>query len=730
MREPPHRWRALDARLPRDAAVAGLRAALRGPADSRWEPPPWLHPHQRDAARRLAGTLRVFSGALLADAPGLGKTHTALALAATYESTVVLVPATLRDQWHRTSRELDVPCRIQSHESLSRGARLHRTALVVVDEAHRFRTPTTRRYDALARGVRDAHLLLLTATPVVNAPDDLVALLRLFLADHALAPFGVPSLADAPRRPLAALFHALLPLVVARDAGAAGLADHLPRPSDASVRRLPCASADAHRAIVCGIEALTFPPLPDAQRLLLRRHLLLRLASSREALDASLRRHLRYVDAATRALRSGAPVPRRVLPIAGLDADEAQLEFAWPVKRDPDARLTALLASERDRLTTLRAMLGECGVDPKRQALSCLLERERGSKVLIFATARATAVALGAALRWHRVAVATSSGARIASGPIPVRDVLARFAPTGQRFGPVPSAMRLDVLIATDLASEGLNLQDADALIHYDLPWNPLRLAQRLGRIARLGSEHHAVRVSWFAPAEDIEHRLRQEAIIERKLRAQLALAVPVSGRVGGGGVLNAMLVRRETLARETPVVPGYAVWAAPLPRLCVLRWDGASGSVRELVGLAGGEPLAHDLGAFERHPTVAAPVPPPLAETVTRMARARTRLAGAAPPHPGTLTLARAVLRHARLAGIRRDRTLLGALDDVLTRLREGVTVGAERQLSDRLARPRVADLRAWLRDHPARKPVFQGPAVEVVLVGGSASNARRAAP
>jgi len=54
---------------------------------------------------------------------------------------------------------------------------------------------------------------------------------------------------------------------------------------------------------------------------------------------------------------------------------------------------------------------------------------------------------------------------------------------------------KLQILICTDAASEGLNLQAAGALINYDLPWNPSRVEQRIGRIDRIGQRHTEVRV-------------------------------------------------------------------------------------------------------------------------------------------------------------------------------------------------------------------------------------------
>ena len=73
-----------------------------------------------------------------------------------------------------------------------------------------------------------------------------------------------------------------------------------------------------------------------------------------------------------------------------------------------------------------------------------------------------------------------------------------------------------NILICTDSASEGLNLQSADALINYDLPWNPMRVEQRIGRIDRIGQENPVVKIINYAYEdsvdgdiyEELEHRL------------------------------------------------------------------------------------------------------------------------------------------------------------------------------------------------------------------------------
>ena len=75
-----------------------------------------------------------------------------------------------------------------------------------------------------------------------------------------------------------------------------------------------------------------------------------------------------------------------------------------------------------------------------------------------------------------------------------------------------------DVLFATDVLSEGVNLQQAGQIVSVDLPWNPMRLVQRHGRIDRIGSHHRHVRIGCFFPAKHLEELLQIEEILQRKI--------------------------------------------------------------------------------------------------------------------------------------------------------------------------------------------------------------------
>lgn len=112
---------------------------------------------------------------------------------------------------------------------------------------------------------------------------------------------------------------------------------------------------------------------------------------------------------------------------------------------------------------------------------------------------------------------------------------IAGFAPqtAGPRnaAGEATAKDEFDLLFTTDVLAEGVNLQQACQMINYDLPWNPMRIVQRHGRIDRIGSKHDYVHLGLFFPAERLDELLELEERLERKL----ALA---DAAVGAGEVL------------------------------------------------------------------------------------------------------------------------------------------------------------------------------------------------
>ncbi len=161
----------------------------------------------------------------------------------------------------------------------------------------------------------------------------------------------------------------------------------------------------------------------------------------------------------------------------------------------------------------------------------------RGRKVLIFTGYKDTSRYLFAALAQRDAEWLEMMGRphirRIDSGNSPDErtGIVAAFAP--KAMGGLPKGIApIDILISTDVLSEGQNLQDCGILINYDLTWNPVRLVQRSGRIDRLRSGHEQIQVWNVFPEKELEELLH---ILER-LQDRI-------GQIDGLGMLDASVL-------------------------------------------------------------------------------------------------------------------------------------------------------------------------------------------
>jgi superfamily II DNA or RNA helicase len=95
----------------------------------------------------------------------------------------------------------------------------------------------------------------------------------------------------------------------------------------------------------------------------------------------------------------------------------------------------------------------------------------------------------------------------------------ARFSPLSNPHIEVRDEEGVNILVATDVMSEGLNLQDCDVIVNYDLHWNPVRLIQRLGRIDRIGTENERVWGFNFLPELKLEKNLGLHDILRKRIQ-------------------------------------------------------------------------------------------------------------------------------------------------------------------------------------------------------------------
>lgn len=98
--------------------------------------------------------------------------------------------------------------------------------------------------------------------------------------------------------------------------------------------------------------------------------------------------------------------------------------------------------------------------------------------------------------------------------------IVGRFAPKANpAYKFRPGECELSMVIATDVLAEGLNLQDCDKIINYDLHWNPVRLIQRFGRIDRIGTEYDVIYGFNFLPETGIEQNLGLREKLANRIR-------------------------------------------------------------------------------------------------------------------------------------------------------------------------------------------------------------------
>ena len=317
---------------------------------------------------------------------------------------------------------------------------------------------------------------------------------------------------------------------------------------------------------------------------LLRSGLLKRLESSPQALHASLERMITSHEVFLGALGKGFVLKGDALSDwASSDSDDlddfvAEFDNDEQIESVDGYHLTELEADVRsdigllEELRDLAAVVVE-GTEPKAvrliEELTNIAEEARRTdraglshsdrrKVIVFSAFTDTIIPIhdavidaieaaptGSALADYKGRVAppimgsyAKTHVRGASGGVDQggrASTIAGFAPqtAGPRnaAGEATAKDEFDVLFTTDVLAEGVNLQQAGQMINYDLPWNPMRIVQRHGRIDRIGSKHDYVNLGLFFPAERLDALLE----LESRLEAKLALA---DAAVGAGEVL------------------------------------------------------------------------------------------------------------------------------------------------------------------------------------------------
>lgn len=447
--------------------------------------------------------------------------------------------------------------------------------LIIFDEAHTLRNPGTTWYRAMSRllGGPPKDLVLLSATPINNGLWDLYHLVMAFARhDGAFAADGIGSLrklfvrAGANARDPEGLDpDVLFPLAamvsVRRDRRF--IETHYPGASfpDGTPVRFPTPRLSTERydldaeypglvgAMTDRIGALSMARYrPSSYRLgvaeehrevvlgaLLQSAVLKRFESCWYACLLTIRRMLSAHEAFLEAWERGHVLSKDALrEAATAELDETAMG-QWLDETLEDEELTEStdryrpeyaqdVRSDRARLKEIEALLEglDAGSDPKLRLLRGLLDESPSQKVVVFSTFADTIRYLGEHLQERASGRDRVEVIGAETSPDERTELVARFCPdTVVRPGYEPPEGEVDLLLSNDVLSEGQNLQQAAAVISYDMPWNPQRVVQRYGRVIRLKSPHREVHLSTMLPEPgDLEAILGLEITIRRKIVA------------------------------------------------------------------------------------------------------------------------------------------------------------------------------------------------------------------
>lgn len=441
--------------------------------------------YQEETAKKVLKTFR--GRALLADEVGLGKTIEALMVFKEYvhrgmvKNALILTPTPLVSQWRdelKAKFDLDIHC-TDDPDYASRGEAFWEEPfllasiniakskknfekvvsreydLVIVDEAHHLKNKNTRNWE-LINTLKKRFLLLLTATPVQNNLMELYNLITLLkpgqLSTAAAFKATFMTKGDPTDPQNREQLKTLLSQVMIRNTRAVAKLAIPPRTAQ-TVRVSPTAGElDLYQRITALAQAIN--KKHGGRGKLLVKNLLAEAGSSPQAVSKTLTKIL--------AERQ--------------DLDELEESF-------------------RAVNTLCKSM-----ADTSKNEIALQLIKKSSEKIIIFMKYTATMEHLSDFLEWNDIPHAKFHGAM-----------------TNQQKDEQIDAFRNDisVLLSTEAGGEGRNLQFCRRMINYDLPWNPMKIEQRIGRLHRIGQTGKVV-IYNLCNADSIEDSILD--ILDRKI--------------------------------------------------------------------------------------------------------------------------------------------------------------------------------------------------------------------
>lgn len=549
--------------------------------------------YQKDAVRDAKLKLDEFGGVFISDVVGLGKTFMTTMLAKELKSRIlVLAPPVLLDNknpgsWPNAFREFMIGGvyfeSIGKLDSvIKRGT--DKYDVVIIDEAHRFRTESTQMYEKLFKICRGKRVILVTATPLNNTPMDILSLIKLFQNTHK-STLPNPKVRDLDKyfKSLQSKLKSLdrqrdkeeyLKIVKqnAEDIRANVLQYLMVRRTRTVIDKyygddlkkqklvfpkvkepkpviyhfsedLDSIFNNTLNLVVKEFKYSRYTPLlylkeelPENQQTpqknmgrWMKILLLKRLESSFFAFKKSISRFIQSYKRFIKEYEKGYVfISERytskvfeLLEDDDTDAVERLIEEE-KARKEPASKFNSEfirdLKSDLEILTTIEKMWVNIDIDPKLEKFVTVLKNDsilKNNKIIVFTESRETAEYLEFKLNTifnHKVLAYSS-----VSGEVTRERIIENFDPSSRI-----KKNDIKILVTTEILSEGVNLNRSNIVINYDIPWNPIKMMQRVGRINRVGKNlpFDEIYTYNFFPAGPINEHMALTEAAEIKIQS------------------------------------------------------------------------------------------------------------------------------------------------------------------------------------------------------------------
>lgn len=539
--------------------------------------------YQIDAVLQAKKTLEAYNGVFISDVVGLGKTYICAMLAKILKKgrKLVICPPVLVDYWKEVLLEFDVAADVVSRGKLEPVLeRADKYKYVFVDEAHRFRNASTEAFGRLHAICYGKRIVLISATPINNYTSDIENQIYLFQPKHNSNIVGVKNLEEfflqlrktqneaKKQGGVAYLAQISENSEIIRDKLLRHIMIRRTRSEvakyyakDMELQGLKFPKLDAPEKIIYEFDELTdkvftetinaikdftyarYKPLtylkgkaaePYTQMMVAQQNmggfmksiLVKRLESSFYAFRLTLGRFVSSYEKFIDMYNDGEIyISKKVDVYDLLDSDDDERLMKLIETEDvmhfssSDFGSNFIIDLERDlqKLCYLQKLWKTVKTDPKLIQFEDELKNKpvlARAKKIVFTESKETAQYLAENLeKIYGERIISYSGDSNASMK---REIEYSFNP---KFIELDKD-KYDILITTDVLAEGINLHRSNVIINYDLPWNPTRIMQRVGRINRVGTAFERIYVFNFFPTSQASKQLPLTDRILEKLQA------------------------------------------------------------------------------------------------------------------------------------------------------------------------------------------------------------------